>query len=72
MEDRSTMNPTFILKDDSLTEAFMEMVAEARINGLKGHRSVGGFRGSMYNAMPIESVKVLVSVMQEFAGKYGE
>lgn len=72
MEDRSTMNPTFILKDDSLTEAFMEMVAEARINGLKGHRSVGGFRGSMYNAMPIESVKVLVNVMQEFARKYGE
>jgi phosphoserine aminotransferase len=72
MEDRSTMNPTFILKNDSLTEAFMEMVAEKRINGLKGHRSVGGFRASMYNAMPIESVQILVNVMKEFAGKYSE
>ena len=70
MEDRSTMNPTFILKDDSLTEAFMEMVAEKRINGLKGHRSVGGFRASMYNALPIESVQVLVDVMRSFSAKY--
>jgi phosphoserine aminotransferase len=72
IEDRSTMNPTFILKDDSLAAAFMEMVTEKRINGVKGHRSVGGFRASMYNAMPIESVQVLVNVMKEFAGKYGE
>ena len=43
----------------------------ANINGLKGHRSVGGYRASMYNAMPIESVEVLVDVMSNFASKYG-
>ena len=70
IEDRSNMNPTFILEDDSLTDTFMGMVGEARINGLKGHRSVGGFRASMYNAMSIESVQVLVDVMRSLSQKY--
>ncbi|WP_298764935.1 3-phosphoserine/phosphohydroxythreonine transaminase [uncultured Polaribacter sp.] len=64
-EDRSTMNATFILKDDSLKEKFDKMWAAAGINGLNGHRSVGGYRASMYNALPLYSVQVLVDVMQE-------
>jgi phosphoserine aminotransferase len=47
------------------------MLSDAKINGLKGHRSVGGFRASMYNAMPIESVQVLVDVMKELETKKG-
>lgn len=64
-EDRSRMNATFVLNDESLTEAFNKLLAEANISGLKGHRSVGGFRASMYNALPLESVQVLVDVMKE-------
>lgn len=65
-EDRSRMNATFVLADESLTEEFNRVLASANISGLKGHRSVGGFRASMYNALPVESVQVLVDVMQEF------
>ncbi len=65
-EDRSRMNATFVLNDDSQTEEFNKLLADANISGLKGHRSVGGFRASMYNAMPVESVQVLVDVMREF------
>ena len=49
----------------------MTMLSDANISGLKGHRSVGGFRASMYNAMPLESVKTLVDVMQELTNKKG-
>lgn len=65
-EDRSIMNATFNITDDSLKEAFDKMWKEAGINGLNGHRSVGGYRASMYNALPLYSVQVLVDVMQEF------
>ena len=65
-EDRSVMNPTFILHNNSLNEVFLKKSIEAGINGIKGHRSVGGFRASMYNALGIESVQVLVELMQEF------
>ncbi len=65
-EVRSWMNATFITKDDSHTERFLKLCKEANINGIKGHRSVGGFRASMYNALPIESVQVLVDVMKNF------
>lgn len=65
MEDRSTMNATFVLTDDSLTEKFDTMWQDANINGLHGHRSVGGYRASMYNALPLYSVQALVDVMQE-------
>ena len=64
-EDRSYMNATFNLLDDALQEKFDSSWKEAGINGLNGHRSVGGYRASMYNALPIESVQVLVDVMQK-------
>lgn len=67
--DRSTMNATFNLVDDSLKERFDEMCKEAGINGVKGHRSVGGYRASMYNALPKESVSVLVEIMDELERK---
>lgn len=63
-EDRSNMNATFVLTDDSLTEKFNNMWAEAGISGIKGHRDVGGYRASMYNALPLESVQALVDVMK--------
>jgi phosphoserine aminotransferase len=64
-EDRSIMNATFTLTDESLKETFDTMCTEAGINGINGHRSVGGYRASMYNALPLYSVQVLVDVMQE-------
>jgi len=63
-EDRSTMNATFTLTDESLKDIFDKMCAEAGINGINGHRSVGGYRASMYNALPLYSVQALVDVMQ--------
>lgn len=68
-EDRSTMNATFNLIDETHKENFETMLKEAGINGLNGHRSVGGYRASMYNAMPLESVQVLVDVMQELENR---
>ena len=64
-EDRSLMNATFNLTDPALKETFDNMWKEAGINGLNGHRSVGGYRASMYNALPVESVGVLVDVMSD-------
>jgi len=64
-EDRSNMNATFILNDDSYQEKFDQLWNNANISGLKGHRSVGGYRASMYNALPLESVEVLVNVMKK-------
>jgi phosphoserine aminotransferase len=64
-EDRSIMNATFVLTDESLAEKFDAMWKAAGISGLTGHRSVGGYRASMYNALPLESVQVLVDVMKE-------
>ena len=69
IEDRSTMNATFNLVDDSLKTTFDTMWKEAQINGLNGHRSVGGYRASMYNALPLYSVQALVDVMQELERK---
>lgn len=63
-EDRSKMNATFNLKNDQLKETFEAHLKEVGIIGLNGHRSVGGYRASMYNALPLESVQVLVDVMQ--------
>ncbi|RRJ91423.1 3-phosphoserine/phosphohydroxythreonine transaminase [Flavobacterium macacae] len=65
IEDRSNMNATFLLNDASHAETFDKMWKEAGISGLPGHRSVGGYRASMYNALPLESVQVLVDVMKE-------
>lgn len=68
-EDRSTMNATFNLTDATLKETFDEMCKEAGINGINGHRSVGGYRASMYNALPLESVGILVDIMSELERK---
>ena len=65
-EDRSLMNVTFNLANETHKDLFDKLWADAGISGLKGHRSVGGYRASIYNAMPIESVQVLVNVMQQF------
>ena len=69
-EDRSLMNVTFIMPDETHKEAFDAAWNAAGISGIKGHRSVGGYRASIYNAMPIESVQVLVDLMKEHANKY--
>jgi len=68
-EDRSSMNATFSLADGDLKETFDAMWKEAGINGLNGHRSVGGYRASMYNALSVDSVGVLVDVMSELERK---
>ncbi|MBE7638906.1 3-phosphoserine/phosphohydroxythreonine transaminase [Salegentibacter sp. BLCTC] len=65
IEDRSIMNATFNLTDESKKEAFDKLWKEAGINGLNGHRSVGGYRASMYNALDIASVEVLVNAMKK-------
>ena len=67
-EDRSRMNICFVMTDEykHLENDFLEFAASKGIVGVKGHRSVGGFRASLYNALPIESVQVLVDCMQEF------
>ena len=69
IEDRSNMNITFLLTDESRAADFDQMWKAAGIVGLPGHRSVGGYRASMYNALPIESVQVLVNTMKEFSQK---
>ncbi|HLV39015.1 3-phosphoserine/phosphohydroxythreonine transaminase [Xanthomarina sp.] len=68
-EDRSYMNATFTLVNDNLKETFEAMLKEAGISGVNGHRSIGGYRASMYNAMPLDSVKALVEVMSELETK---
>lgn len=68
---RSAMNVTFRLPTPELEQAFIAQALEARLGGLKGHRSVGGCRASIYNAMPLEGVTALVEFMQGFARKNG-
>lgn len=68
-EDRSLMNVTFTLNNTEHQEIFDKMWKEANISGINGHRSVGGYRASIYNAMPIESVEVLINVMKELENK---
>lgn len=63
--DRSNMNATFTLTDEKLKDSFDEMCKEAGINGINGHRSVGGYRASMYNALSLDSVGALVDVMSD-------
>ena len=72
-EDRSLMNVCFVMNDEykELESSFAEFAAAAGMVGIKGHRSVGGFRTSLYNAMPLESVKALVETMKEFEKKKG-
>ncbi|MCX8087558.1 MAG: 3-phosphoserine/phosphohydroxythreonine transaminase [Rhodocyclaceae bacterium] len=70
-EDRSRMNVPFTLKDASLDEAFLKGAKERGLVQLKGHRSVGGMRASIYNAMPKEGVVALVDYMREFEQRHG-
>ena len=72
VEDRSLMNVCFVMNDEykELEKEFADFATAAGMIGIKGHRSVGGFRASLYNAMPIESVKALVQTMQEFEKKH--
>ena len=66
------MNVPFTLRDASLDEAFLKQAAKQRgLIQLKGHRSVGGMRASIYNAMPLEGVHALVEFMREFERKHG-
>ena len=68
-EDRSKMNVCFVMNDKEREEEFLAFVKQHNIIGIKGHRTAGGFRASLYNALPLTSVQVLVDVMREFANK---
>jgi len=70
-EDRSEMSVTFKLQDESLTQTFLDMCDEGGCIGVKGHRSVGGFRASIYNAMDKEGIMVLTSIMKDLEKKKG-
>jgi len=70
-EDRSPMNATFVAKDSEYGRKFLQEANENNFVGLKGHRSVGGFRASMYNALPVESVEALINLMQDFEKRIG-
>jgi len=65
--DRSKMNVCFVMNDPTLEKSFLNLTKEKNIVGIEGHRLVGGFRASLYNALPISSVTVLVDTMKEFA-----
>ena len=71
-EDRSLMNICFVMQEgyEELAPAFMEYTKARGIVGIKGHRLVGGFRASCYNALPRESVEVLVQCMRDFAAEH--
>jgi len=69
IEDRSIMNATFNLKRNDLKITFENMCREAGINGIKGHRLIGGYRASMYNALDIESVQILTEIMKQIEKK---
>ena len=71
VEDRSFMNICFKLHDENLEKEFLEQSNQAGCVGLEGHRSVGGFRASIYNAMSINGIKVLVDMMKEFEAIHG-
>jgi phosphoserine aminotransferase len=70
-EDRSKMNAVFLVSDPVLEKEFLETCKQNGMVGVKGHRSVGGFRVSMYNALTIKSVKALTDLMKQFAQAHG-
>lgn len=70
-DDRSKMNATFVIDNTDLEKEFLDLCKREGMVGVKGHRTVGGFRVSMYNALPLESVKAITSLMKEFANKKG-
>lgn len=69
VEDRSRMNICFVMENPELEKPFLKFAEDRDIIGIKGHRSVGGFRASVYNALPITSVHALIDAMQEFVEK---
>jgi len=69
-EDRSNMNVTFVMHKPELEPEFDKLWKSAGISGIRGHRDVGGYRASLYNALPLESVQVLVDVMKDFEKKF--
>lgn len=71
-QDRSQMNVTFTINKPDLEKTFLEFAQQNNCVGIKGHRLVGGFRASIYNAMPVEGVKTLVEVMKKFEEMYAE
>jgi phosphoserine aminotransferase len=71
VDSRSRMNVPFRLATEELEKQFLNDAKQAHLVGLKGHRSVGGLRASLYNALPLESVEALVHFMQDFQRKHG-
>lgn len=69
--ERSRMNVVFTIKDPSLNEAFLRQAAELDLTNLKGHRILGGFRASLYNAMPVAGARALAEFMRDFAREHG-
>lgn len=70
-EDRSKMNAVFVMNDPALEDEFLQLCKANNMEGVKGHRSVGGFRVSMYNALPLSSVQAITDLMKDFAAKKG-
>lgn len=70
-EDRSKMNAVFTIEDTFLEKQFLDICKKENLYGIKGHRSVGGFRASFYNALPLSSVEALVQVMKDFSNQFG-
>ena len=70
-QDRSYMNVPFVTDSEELNKKFLAQAAEAGLVSLKGHRSVGGMRASLYNAMPLDGVKALVRFMEKFEKENG-
>jgi phosphoserine aminotransferase len=70
-DSRSLMNVTFRLPSEDLEKRFVQKALEKGLGGLKGHRSVGGCRASIYNSMPMEGIEALVAFMEDFARKHG-
>jgi phosphoserine aminotransferase len=71
IEDRSKMNVCFVMENETLEKEFLQVTKEANIYGIKGHRSIGGFRASLYNALTIDSVQHLCKTMHDFAKQKG-
>ena len=71
VEDRSKMNAVFIIEDEQIEKEFLAVSKQENLYGVKGHRTVGGFRASFYNALPLSSVQFLCDVMKDFANKKG-
>jgi phosphoserine aminotransferase len=70
VEDRSRMNVCFVMENPELEKPFLKFAEDRNIVGIKGHRSVGGFRASLYNALPITSVHTLIDAMQDFESRH--